>query len=505
MQTSNSVPIAGTTRQVWPGSKPAATVDASTDVLLTAWFRPKRDGNIDAGSARKLGETLPRSRVYTPRSSLAQQTGADPDDVELLRRYCEQFDLRMFEAHWQTALISGPIGRLTEAFGADVAIFVDPGERRFRHRTGALHAPPEIAAVLRGVFGLLEWPRSKRIGALQRHSTPLYASDVVTRYQFPEGDGSGQTIGVVQLRGTFKQSDFDQCMRTQEISAPPPIVKRVDDAVTVHELETSKDLEAALDTQIVGALAPGARVVVYEAPDTERGFLDAIRTALFDEEYQPSVLSISYGWPESLWTPVALSILDELFTAAALIGVSVFCSSGDHGAELDYDGSPQVLAPASSPFAHACGATVLPGDDVAGDEVAWEQTGGGFSSVYSVPTWQSTVSAVAAEYRAKAGRGVPDVAAQERPGYCVFVDGIELAMGGTSAIAPVWAALAARINQRLGVSVGFFAPLLYRGSNNGCFRDVTAGNNDRFHAQSGWNPCTGLGVPIGTAIEAELT
>ena len=499
-----SVPIPGTQRQVWPGSKPAEAVDASSDILLTAWFRAKPGGDLDAVSARKLGETLPKLRTYASRSSLAQQTGADPADVELVRSYCEQFGLRVTDAHWRTAFISGPIERLSEAFGAEVAIFVDPGERRFRHRSGALHAPPEIAAALRGVFGLLEWPRSKRIGALQRHATPLYASDVVAHYQFPEGDGKGQTIGVVQFRGTFKQSDFDQCMHTQGIAAPAPIVKRVDNTVTVHEFETSKDLEAALDTQIVGALAPGARIVVYEAPDTERGFLDAIRTALFDEEFRPTVLSISYGWPEHVWTPVALSILDELFTAAALLGVSVFCSSGDHGAELDYDGLPHVLAPASSPFALACGATVLSAGDGAGDETAWPQTGGGFSEVYDVPSWQDAVNTVASGYNVNAGRGVPDVAAQEGPGYCVFVDGIELAMGGTSAIAPVWAALAARINQRLGTPIGFFAPLLYQGSNDGRFREITAGGNDRYQARSGWNPCTGLGVPIGTAIENGL-
>ena len=136
-----------------------------------------------------------------------------------------------------------------------------------------------------------------------------------------------------------------------------PVVKRVDDAELSHNIETEKDIESAIDTQIVGSLAPGARIVVYAAPDDERGVLDAIRTALFDKENAPSILSISFGFPEFLWTPAALTILDELFTVAALLGVSIFCASGDNGAEIDYDGKPHVLAPASSPFAHACGAT----------------------------------------------------------------------------------------------------------------------------------------------------
>ena len=113
------------------------------------------------------------------------------------------------------------------------------------------------------------------------------------------------------------------------------------------------------------------------------------------------------------------------------------------------------------------------------------------------------MTAIAAKHKMDAGRGVPDVAAQELPGYCVFLDGVELAMGGTSAVAPMWAALAARINQRLGRQIGLFSPLLYASAEKS-FRDVTAGNNGRFKARAGWNPCTGLGVPVGSAIEAAL-
>ncbi len=226
-------------------------------------------------------------------------------------------------------------------------------------------------------------------------------------------------------------------------------------------MQTTKDLEAALDSQVIGALAPGARIVIYEAPDDERGFLDAIRTALFDEEFKPSILSISYGWPEHLWTAVAIDILNELFTVAALVGVSVFCSSGDNGAELDYDGKPHVLAPAASPFVHACGATAILSDSGNEIESAWEKTGGGFSEHFDVPPWQNIATSVAAANTVDAGRGVPDIAAQQQPGYCVYLDGVELAMGGTSAVAPMWSALAARINQRLGVPIGLISPILY--------------------------------------------
>jgi kumamolisin len=102
------------------------------------------------------------------------------------------------------------------------------------------------------------------------------------------------------------------------------------------------------------------------------------------------------------------------------------------------------------------------------------------------------------------GRGLPDFAAQVWPGYGVFIEGSRLALGGTSAAAPAWAALTARLNQRLGKPIGFFAPLLYGASSSGLFQAVLSGGNDRYRCAPGWNPCTGLGVPIGDAIENAL-
>jgi len=494
------VPIAGTHRNVWPDSTFAAEMTSDADVWLTAWLRPKRGGDLDIAQARRLGATPPLRRTYVSREELAKQTAADPADVELLRRYCARFNIAIVQSHWRSVVMSGPIDKLVQAFGATVAIFADASGRHFRHRSKALHVPPEIAAILRGVFGFHQWPRSKKLGSLQRHMTPLSAREIVARYGFPDGDGSNQTVGILQFRGEFKAADFQRCMESQGVDAALPLVKRVDNAAVAHEIETTKDLEAALDAQIIGSLASGARIVVYEAPDDERGFLDAIRTATFDEELRPSVLSISYGWPEHLWTPVALELLNELFTVAALLGVTVLCSSGDHGAELDYDGNPHVVAPASSPFAHSCGGTVLSGED----EVAWEQTGGGFSSHFEPPPWQMAAKSIAAACNAAAGRGVPDVAAQVQPGHRVFLDGCELAMGGTSSVAPLWAALTARINQQLGAPVGFFVPFLYQNTSGKLFRGVTSGTNGKYQACAGWNPCGGLGVPVGTAIEESL-
>jgi kumamolisin len=489
---------------VWPGTTPAAEIDSDADVLLTAWLRPRRGGELDVERARTLGATTPAQRAYADRAALERETTADPQDVELLRRYCEKFGIDVVETHWRSVVMSGPIRKSIRAFGATAAIHETPDKRRFRHRSESLHAPPEIVAILRGLFGIDEWPRSHAIGAVHGQATPLSARDVVTRYQFPDASGSGQTVGILQLRGTFKPDDFTKCLQAQGVTATVPIVQRVDNAELAHNIETDKDVESAIDTQIVAALAPGAQIVVYSAPDDERGVLDAIRAALFDAERRPSILSISFGFPEYLWTPAALTILDELFTVAALIGVSVFCAAGDNGAELDYDGKPHVLGPASSAFAHACGGTEILSGAGTSAEIAWAKTGGGFSERFGVPPWQSAVPPAATTYGANPGRGLPDFAAQVVPGYTVCLEGTVLAAGGTSAVAPMWSALAARLGERLGHPLGFFAPLLYGATAGTVLREVTSGGNDRFHSAAGWNPCTGLGVPIGDAIERVL-
>lgn len=487
---SKLVAIEGTDRSVWPGTAPTKeTPDGG--IWLTAWLHPRRGGELDTAKAQALGATRASQRTYADRAAFSQETGADPAHVDTLRRFCAATGIEVVAEHWRSLVMSASIPAFVEAFDAKVGIYEFPDGRRFRNRSGALHAPAEIASIVRGPFGLHQWPRSHAVGSLHSDVVPLRPVEIASRYHFPDADGSGETIGILQMRGAFSPDDFAKCMQAAGVAAKTPIVKRVDNADLSHEIATAKDVESAIDTQIVGTLAPGAQIVVYATPDNERGVLDAIRTAIFDDEHKLSILSISFGFPEHLWTPAALAILNDLFAAAALLGVTIFCASGDHGAEVDAEGKPHVLAPASSPFAHGCGGTQIEAD---GSETGWAQTGGGFSERFGTPPWQ----------KAGSGRGVPDVAAQVRPGYGVFFEGSQVAMGGTSAAAPMWAALTARINQRIGRPVGFFAPLLYDAAPGALFRDVLSGGNDRYACAAGWNPSTGLGVPIGDAIENAL-
>jgi kumamolisin len=259
-----------------------------------------------------------------------------------------------------------------------------------------------------------------------------------------------------------------------------------------------------LDIEVVGGVAPGAKIAVYFAPNTDQGFIDSITTAVHDTLNRPSVISISWGSPEVAWTQASVQAMDQAFQAAAAMGVTVYCASGDNGANDFVPGPGQQPGnhadfPASSPHVVGCGGTrITVSNNVITSEVVWNDpgggaTGGGFSALFPTPTWQA---------KAVQGgkRGVPDVSGDASPasGYVVRVDGQNSVFGGTSAVAPLWAGLTALLNQQIGIPLGFANPVLY-GLMAG-FQDITQGNNNGFNAAPGWDPCTGLGRPDGAKL-----
>jgi kumamolisin len=301
------------------------------------------------------------------------------------------------------------------------------------------------------------------------------------------------------------------------------------------------DVEVMMDIQIVGALAPAAHIVVIFAPVHERGWVEAISTAVHDRVNKPSVISISWGLAERRvameegkevrWDAHALHAIDDVLADAARHGITVLCSAGDDGA-LSFvdDGRAHVMFPATSPHVLACGGTSLFRKDGRRErETVWNQgplknmvggaTGGGVSDVFPLPAWQRHADVPASvNPDGRVGRGIPDVAANGdgRTGYKLRVGGRWLTgAAGTSASAPLWAGLIARINQRLGRRVGYLNPLLYTNEKvRGALRPIATGSNALpvaaggrlgYEARAGWNACTGWGTPNGEALLHALT
>lgn len=477
-------------------------------------------------------EELPnllQDKTFVPmtRESYESQHAADPSDLEKIRKFADDHGLKVDNKNTdlarRTVVLSGTVSALQKAFHVELKEYSHPSGN-FRGRTGEISVPEEYADIITGVFGLDNRPQAEphfrrlpdAAGFKAHTATASHdPNEIAQIYNFPKGDGAGQCIGIIELGGGFRLDDLNNYFKSLNLKTPQVVSVPVDGGMNHPTTADSADGEVMLDIEIAGAIAPGAKIAVYFAPNTDRGFLDAITTAVHDKMNQPSVISISWGSSESNWTSQALTNFDQAFQAAAAVGVTVCVASGDNGSSDGVkDGQDHVDFPASSPFALACGGTTLQASNGRiVEESAWNDqanggaTGGGVSNVFRLPSWQENF-AVPVPSGQKGGRGVPDVAGDADPatGYNILVDGKSTVFGGTSAVAPLWAGLVALMNQQLGKPVGYLNPKIYSDAVEGAgFNDVVVGNNGSFAAQKGWDACTGLGSPIGERLMSALS
>ena len=340
------------------------------------------------------------------------------------------------------------------------------------------------------------------------------APQIARLYDFPaDTDGSGQCIGIVEFGGYYP-TDLQAYLRFLDLPDVAITEVEVGGGRNMPGVIEAFDAEVALDIQVIAGAAPGAELAVYFAPLHAQGFINAVQTALHDKVLRPSVISISWDLSEGFWlgAPMHVRHLEEVFAEAAALGVTILCSAGDYGSATTFhDGQLWVGYPASSPLAIACGGTSLSSiRDTILDETVWntfgsfgQATGGGYSKLFPRPDWQKPQVVPLSPVGGGKGRGVPDMAGNADPstGYLLQVHGRTAVIAGTSAIAPLFAALIARINQSLGKQVGYINPLIYGAENRAsAFFDVVSGSNGTFRAAPGWDLCTGLGRPIGSRL-----
>lgn len=516
IDTNARRPIAGSERDLPAAAIAIGAADPSEHATVTIVVRaPDATTRADAMAA---AVTLD-ARSYLTREAFAATHGAARADILAVERFALASELIVCEANIarRSITVEGTLGALTTAFGATLQTYRASDGSLFRGRVGSLSVPASLAEIIVGVFGLDDRPQARAqfrrairpaVGTTQSYDP----TQIAAAYAFPPGDGRGQTIAIVELGGGYTQSDLDTYFARLGIPKPNVTSVAVDGGTNAPTGDPqSADSEVLLDIEVAGAIAPGAKIVVYFAPNTDQGFLDAITTAIHDVANRPQILSISWGGPEPRWTAQALAAFDAAFADAAMLGVTVLCASGDNGSSDGIaDNAAHVDFPASSPHVLACGGTRL---ELLGNEITSERvwndgpgrgaTGGGISDRFDLPTWQQRAGIpTSANPGARVGRGVPDVAGDADPqtGYNVFVDGASSVIGGTSAVAPLWAALVARLNATLPQPLGFLNPRLY--ANPGILRDIVDGDNGAYVARSGWDACTGLGSPDGDRIAA---
>ena len=490
---------------------------------VTVRLRTRAEHELSArvgGLANRPSE----EREPLSREAFGRQFGAQQDDVARVEAFAAANHLVVVEASPDqgTLVLAGTVAKLSSAFGVSLGVYAHPDGGTFRGREGPIYVPSDLAGAVQGVFGLDDRPVARshlrRLGDLENIQALVGAPrasfspiQIAQLYDFPTGvTGQGQCVGIIELGGGFRAADLKTYFQGLGVQPPRVVAVSVDHGRNRPTGPQSADAEVMLDIEVVGAIAPGARIAVYFAPNTDQGFIDAITTAVFDTTNRPSVISISWGAPEVQWTQASLQAMDQAFQAAAAMGVTVYCASGDNGANDFPPGQGQQTGnhadfPAASPHVIGCGGTsITVANGAITGEVVWNDagdgaTGGGFSAVFPTPAWQTGIQG--------GKRGVPDVAGDASPlsGYTVRVDGQDIVIGGTSAVAPLWAGLTALLNQKLGKPLGFANPVFYGlAANSGAFSDITQGDNNGFNAGPGWDPCTGLGRPDGARLLAAI-
>ena len=480
-----------------------------------------------ASLVARMGQVPPRARQYLSRQDFRTRLAARPEDLEKVRLFARNYGLRVLHAHpaRRTVELSGTVQAMKAAFGIELRCY-RAADHVFRGRAGWIRVPSWLAPSLEGVFGLdtrhqvvphvrigESHPRGRSLSASPGSRTPI---EVAKLYNFPtSGRGSGQCIGLLEFGGGYRRRELQQYFSSLGIKMPRIIDVSVDGATNRPTGDpAADDGQVALDVQTAGAVAPEAKLVLYFAPNTAKGFVDAITTAVHDTVHRPSVISIGWGRPETAWTSQACRTVDRALREAAALGIPVVVASGSSGATGGARNDRAIADfPAASSYALACGGTSLPvGADTAAEEVAWNRgvdgtTGGGLSRIFPVPDYQARINPASAERSQPAGRGVPDICgfADQAGGYWSLVDGQSLTLGGTGAVAPLYAGLAALIQEQLRTGLAPLHRLLYSRSSSNAFHDIIRGDNDRFTAGPGWDACTGLGRLDGAGLLAALS
>jgi kumamolisin len=533
---SNAVELPNSVHQLPTGSRALRRTSEQRWIELTVGVRRSQQLPDLSG----LDDKLPGARTYMTRDQLASQYGADEKSVAAIEAFAKANNLVVTHKETVSARmgLAGTVADVSKAFGVTLFDYSHPKLGDFHARTGPVHVPPEVAEAITGVFGLNNHRvlrrtlQSRTVEASAAHAARAWfiPTELADIYNFPAGGAQQQCIGLLEFGGGVDTGDLTSYFQTIQQPAPDVQIIAVDGVSTDPGSDPNSTGEVMLDVDVAGALANGAKIVAYFGTFDEKGLVDVLAKVVSDSANDPSVISISWGWDENenfnnsgvIWSPAAIAHCNASFLAAAHLGITVCVSTGDDGAEAQMqDGRAHVNYPATSPYVLAVGGTTLHVRKNASGakqitETVWNDrgggTGGGVSDITPLPAWQNGKVVKSINPGHFAGRAIPDVAADADPatGYLTKSNGKLTVVGGTSASAPLWASLIARINATMGKRVGNFNALLYSkfGPNN-VLRDITAGNNDvegllngAYPAGQGWDACTGWGAPDGKKLLA---
>jgi kumamolisin len=533
MGSKSHVVLAGSKRAKDASASRIGDVDPNEVIELTIGLAGPRLPGPD----ERVGETL------TP-AELAERFSARKEDADKITGALRKYGIDVVDVSLEarSMRVRGTAKAIESAFKPRLALMRSARQGDYRGREGSIMIPKELRGLVTGVFGLDTRRMAKRrsVPAAQHAAAlaPLTPADLEARYDFPPGDGAGQIIAIAEFGGGyFAEDTAAYCNKFQR---PTPNVQAVAvdaPAFTLQQIlelpkqrrndELLSSMEVMMDVQVIAGLCPRASIAVYFSTFDQRGWIDLLSRVIAE---RPAVLSISWGLAEDDpgWSSNAIAAISDRLNALRLLGVTTCVSSGDDGSgdQID-DGGAHVDFPSCSPFVLSVGGTMLRRSGAAVEEVTWwdapgrrtgnggGSTGGGVSTLFDRPKWQN-VKVASLNKGSIDGRVIPDVSALAgEPLYDLVFVGRPSPNGGTSASAPLWAALIARTYSRLPAAKQrrFLAPLLYRKGPNGepvgkvASRDISVGNNAShpepgkgYKAKAGFDAVTGWGVPDGVKL-----
>jgi len=516
-------PRAASRRGGAPTSGAAAAADLDRAITFSLHLKDPGEPTSASGSAeesRALSQPLTRAELAIRRQSQYAQA------VQDIVAFASKNKLAVLDISFakRRVRLHGAIGQIGKVFGGDASA----------RGLSDLRVPPRLRRWISGVLGLDDRPKLAALPPLPARAprpvpfdaaapdaaaaAGLWPRDIARLYGIgaPRG-GAGECIAIIAARGGYLPADLARAAEGSGAPFPQVIDVSVDNGRNRFSGGTIEDQEVALDLQVIGAIAPAARIAVYFTDDSEQGLADAVLAAVHDVTNKPSVISISWGVGEDRWSQFALDVMNNALTDAMKLGITVVAAAGDQLATNgEGDDLVHVNYPASSPHVLGCGGTrfSLSADGTAiAEEVIWKEgslgTGGGVSALFEVPDYQANAGVPPSFSTGKRGRGVPDVCAVAAfaNGYRIVVNGKTLVQGGTSAVAPLWAALVALINAQRGRPLGRLNAALY--ADQTLCRRIVRGDNMAgtigYAAGPGWSACGGLGAPIGSALLAKFT
>jgi kumamolisin len=531
-------PVQGSERVAMPGAIATGRSNQKATIEVSLKLRRKN----------ALPDVIERPRDLLTRDELRDTYGASQADIDNVARTLGGLGLNLVDTNIATRTVRfrGTVSAMEEAF--QVKLFNYSHERgNYRGRVGPVRIPSALKEIVHGVFGL----DNRQVARRRRHPVSDYdkarlasvpaawyvPSELASHYNFPPGDGSGQTVGLLEFGGGFFPQDLKKFCTMAKIPVIPNVIPISTDGTPTDSRDGAQG-EVMLDIEVVAGICPKANIAVYFAQWGEQGWLTALDAAVHDQTNDPTVLSVSWGNAEDtdIWTDQAMEQINQTLQDAAMIGVTVCVAAGDDGSsDAVGDGYAHVDFPSSSPYALAVGGTTIAAKGGAGPDIAWKEgdglradnggsTGGGVSMKFARPTWQGNVAVKSVNPGAIVGRCIPDISANadwNASPYLLVVDGQPQPNGGTSAASPLIASLLILINaeraQAAAHPVGFLTPVLYQshagnGTTVGAFActDVQSGENTTdkiggYTAGPGYDAVSGWGTPNGVKLAGAMS